>query len=216
MHSKMEPKRRARTLGLDRGGPEPGATRAGQPLRPLTIPNLIGYIRLGLLAAFLVVALSSDDGRVPFATVCFTVAAFADYLDGLLARVTGQYSRLGALMDPLIDRLVVVCGVVVTWKFELLPRWALAALVARELLMVVLVLGGLRLGLDLHINWVGRIAIWPTMSAFGSAFFSWEGLDQVLLYVGLAGSYLATVLYVRDAAREVRGRPTRVEPGSSG
>ena len=37
----------------------------------------------------------------------------ADYLDGLLARVTGQYSRLGALMDPLLDRLVVIAGVVV-------------------------------------------------------------------------------------------------------
>jgi cardiolipin synthase (CMP-forming) len=202
----MAPRGKARTFGLDRGGPEPRATRAGQPLRPLTIPNLVGYIRLALLAAFVVVALSSDDGRVPFATACFTVAAVADYLDGLLARLTGQYSRLGALMDPLIDRLVVVTGVVVTWKFELLPRWALAALVARELLMVAVVAGGLRLGLDLHINWVGRIAIWPTMSAFGSAFFGWQGLDEVLLYVGLFGSYLATLLYVRDGIREFNAR----------
>jgi cardiolipin synthase (CMP-forming) len=202
----MAPRGKARTFGLDRGGPEPRATRAGQPLRPLTIPNLVGYIRLALLAAFVVVALSSDDGRVPFATACFTVAAVADYLDGLLARLTGQYSRLGALMDPLIDRLVVVTGVVVTWKFELLPRWALAALVARELLMVAVVAGGLRLGLDLHINWVGRIAIWPTMSAFGSAFFGWQGLDEVLLYVGLFGSYLATLLYVRDGIRELNAR----------
>jgi cardiolipin synthase len=202
----MAPRGKARTFGLDRGGPEPSATRAGQPLRPLTIPNLVGYIRLALLAAFVVVALSSDDGRVPFATACFTVAAVADYLDGLLARLTGQYSRLGALMDPLIDRLVVVSGVVVTWKFELLPRWALAALVARELLMVAVVAGGLRLGLDLHINWVGRIAIWPTMSAFGSAFFGWQGLDEVLLYVGLFGSYLATLLYVRDGIRELNAR----------
>jgi cardiolipin synthase (CMP-forming) len=205
----MAPRGKARTFGLERGGPEPTATRAGQPLRPLTIPNLVGYVRLGLLAAFVVVALSSDDGRVPFATVCFTVAAFADYLDGLLARLTGQYSRLGALMDPLIDRLVVLAGVVVTWKFELLPRWGLAALVIRELLMMLLVLGGLRLGLDLHINWVGRIAVWPTMSAFGSVFFGWHGLGEAFLYVGLAGSYLATLLYVRDAGRELRARSSR-------
>jgi len=198
---------KARTLGLDRGGPEPRATRAGEPLRPLTIPNVVGYVRLGLLGVFLVTALSSDDGRVPAATACFVVAAAADYLDGLLARLTGQYSRLGALMDPLIDRLVVVSGVIVTWKFELLPRWALGALVVRELLMVVLVLGGLRLGLDLYINWVGRLAIWPTMAAFGAALFSWEGLDQILLYVGLVGSYLASALYLRDAVRELRRGP---------
>jgi cardiolipin synthase len=208
----MAPRGKARTFGLDRGGPEPSATRAGQPLRPLTIPNLVGYIRLALLAAFVVVALSSDDGRVPFATACFTVAAVADYLDGLLARLTGQYSRLGALMDPLIDRLVVLSGVVVTWNFELLPHWALAALVARELLMVVVVAGGLRLGLDLHINWVGRIAIWPTMSAFGSAFFGWQGLDEVLLYVGLFGSYLATLLYVRDGIVDLTARSRSTPP----
>ena len=45
---------------------------------------------------------------MPIATVCFAVAAWGDYLDGIAARVTGQYSRLGALMDPLLDRLVVV------------------------------------------------------------------------------------------------------------
>jgi phosphatidylglycerophosphate synthase len=206
----MPPHGKARTLGLRRGGPEPGATRAGQPLRPLTIPNLVGYLRLALLAAFLVIALSSEDGRVPFATVCFASAAAADYIDGLLARLTGQYSRLGALMDPLIDRLVVVCGVIVTWKFELLPRWALAALVARELLMVGLVAGGLRLGLDLHINWVGRLAIWPTMGAFGAALFAWDGLDEVLLYVGLAGSVAASALYVREGVRELRARGASV------
>ena len=204
---------KARTFGLRRGGPEPGATRAGQPLRPVTLPNLIGYARLGLLAAFLAIALSSDDGRVPIATAFFTVAAGADYLDGLLARLTGQYSRLGALMDPLIDRLVVVCGVIVAWKFGLLPRWALAVLIARELAMVVLVAGGLRLGLDLHINWIGRLAVWPTMGAFGAALFGWEGLDEVLLYVGLAGSIAASAQYVRDAVRELRARSGRPQPG---
>lgn len=178
---------KARTLGLRRGGPEPGATRAGQPLHPLTIPNLIGYVRIGLLAGFLAIALSSDDGRVPIATVFYGVAAGADYLDGMVARLTGQYSRLGALMDPLIDRLVVVCGVIVCWKFELLPRWALAVLIVRELLMVGIVAGALRLGLDLHINWIGRIAVWPTMSALGFALFGWDGIDEIFLYVGLAG-----------------------------
>jgi cardiolipin synthase len=197
---------KARTFGLRRGGPEPGATRAGQPLRPLTIPNLVGYVRLGLLAAFLAIALSSDDGRVPIATAFFAIAGFADYLDGLLARLTGQYSRLGALMDPLIDRLVVLCGVIVAWKFELLPRWGLAVLVARELFMIVVVAGGLRLGLDLHINWLGRIAVWPTMSAFGTALFGWDGIDEVLLYVGLAGSLAASAQYVRDGLRALGER----------
>ncbi len=193
-----------RLLGLRRGGPEPPQTRKGAPLRPLTVPNMIGYARIALLGVFVAVAFSSDDGRDPLSTTCFVVAAGSDYLDGIAARITGQYSRLGALMDPAIDRLVVIAGVAVVWNFELLPRWALAVLLAREVFMLIAVLGALRLGLDLHINWIGRIAVWPTMGAVGSVLLGWETLGEVLLYVGLAGSIAASVQYGRDAVREIR------------
>jgi cardiolipin synthase (CMP-forming) len=192
-----------RLLGLRRGGPEPIETRAGQPLRPLTLPNLIGFARIALLGVFAVVAFSSDDGREPLSTACFAIAAASDYLDGMVARVTGQYSRLGALMDPLIDRLVVILGVAVVWNFELLPRWALAVLLAREAFMLVLVLGALRRGLDLHINWLGRISVWFTMGAVGAALLDWDGVKEPFLYVGLAGSLAASAQYVRDGLREL-------------
>ena len=195
-----------RLFGLRRGGPEPPQTRAGAPLRPFTIPNAIGYARIALLGVFVVGALSSDDGREPLSTTCYVLAATSDYLDGIAARLTGQYSRLGALMDPLIDRLVVIAGVVVVWHFELLPRWALALLIARELFMLVAVLLALRAGLDLHINWIGRIAVWPTMSAVGSVLFGWDTLGELFLYVGLAGSIAASVQYGIDATRELRAR----------
>src|SRR5439155_25928707 len=65
-----------RLLGLRRGGPEPPATRAGQPLRPLTLPNLVGFARLGMIVAFLAIALPSNDGRVALATVMWSIAAW--------------------------------------------------------------------------------------------------------------------------------------------
>ncbi|MGH2978721.1 MAG: CDP-alcohol phosphatidyltransferase family protein [Solirubrobacterales bacterium] len=193
-----------RLLGLRRGDPEPVATRAGQPLHPLTLPNLIGFARIALLGVFAAVAFSSDDGREPLSTTCFAIAAGSDYLDGMVARVTGQYSRLGALMDPFIDRLVVIVGVAVVWHFELLPRWALAVLLAREALMLVLVLGALRLGLDLHINWLGRISVWFTMGAVGAALLGWDGVKEPFLYIGLTGSLAASAQYVREGVHELR------------
>jgi cardiolipin synthase (CMP-forming) len=166
------------------------------------------------------VALSSRDGRVALATVCFTVAAAADYLDGFLARLTGQYSRLGALMDPFVDRVLVVCGVVVVWKFHLLPRWALAVLAARELFMVAAVGLALRKGVDIKINWAGRLAVFPTMSAIGLTLIAGRGqFTEVLLYVGLAGALAASVLYVRDGIRALRSRgrlPRDALGGASG
>ena len=191
-----------RLIGLRRDS-EPPETRAGQPLHPLTLPNLIGFARIALLGVFAVVAFNSDDGREPLSTACFAIAAGSDYLDGMVARATGQYSRLGALMDPFIDRLVVIVGVAVVWNFELLPRWALAVLLAREALMLVLVLGALRLGLDLHINWLGRISVWFTMGAVGAALLGLDGVKEPFLYVGLAGSLAASAQYVRDGVREL-------------
>lgn len=191
-------------LGLKRTGLEPAETRAGQPLRPLTIPNLVTYLRIVTLGVFLVIALSSDDGRDTTATLCFVFAAGGDYLDGLLARLTGQYSRLGTLMDPFIDRAVIVAGAIVAWKFELLPRWALAVLAARELLMLVLVSLGMRRGLDIKINWIGRVAVWPAMGAIGLTLIADVWLAEALLYVGLAGVLAASALYVRDGLQELR------------
>ena len=87
---------------------------------------------------------SSEDGTDAGRAIVFAVIGWADYLDGIAARVTGQYSRLGALLDPLVDRLLVISGVVVCWHFDLLPRWALAVLVAREVFVMGLVRWGLQ------------------------------------------------------------------------
>lgn len=191
-----------RLLGLDRSGPPPPETLRGQPLNPWTLPNAIGFMRIGLIPVFLVLALDSGDGRVASASIVYAVIGGTDYLDGMLARVTGQYSRLGTLLDPLTDRLLVVSGVVVCWHFELLPRWALAVLAGRELFMLALTQYGLRRGVtDLKVNMVGRWAVWPTMFSLFLAMVSITWVADVLLYLGLAMTLWATALYVRDGVQ---------------
>ncbi len=125
-------------------------------MRPWTLPNAIGFTRLALIPVFLIVELSSGDGTGALGATLFAVIGWGDYADGIAARVTGQYSRLGALMDPVTDRLLVVSGVVVCWHFQLLPRWAIAVLALRELAMLALGRYGLKRGVELRINWPGR------------------------------------------------------------
>ncbi|HEV7529562.1 MAG TPA: CDP-alcohol phosphatidyltransferase family protein [Solirubrobacteraceae bacterium] len=197
----------ARLSGLDRSGPPPAETQSGSPLRPWTIPNAIGFARLALIPVFLVVALSSHGGNSALAATLFAVIGWGDYADGIAARVTRQYSRLGALMDPVTDRLLIVSGAVVCWRFALLPRWALAILAVRELSMLVLGRYGQRRGVELRINWPGRLAVAPVMGSFFFAMAGLEGAGEVMLYVGLALALVATALYVRDGLREIRAAP---------
>ena len=165
---------------------------------------MIGFARLALIPVFLLSAFSSSDGTGALPATLFAVTGLGDYADGVAARLTRQYSRLGALMDPLTDRLLIVSGVVVCWHFQLLPRWALAVLAARELAMLALARLAIERGVDLSINWPGRLAVAPVM---GSIFFALAGLSrvgEVLLYVGVALALLATAVYVRDGVRQVR------------
>jgi cardiolipin synthase (CMP-forming) len=197
-------KRPLKLLGLDRSGPPPPETSAGRPLRPWTVPNAIGFARLALIPVFLISAFSSAHGTGALPATLFGVVGWGDYADGIAARLTRQYSRLGALMDPLTDRLLVVCGVVVCWHFQLLPRWALAVLAARELAMLGLARYGLARGVELRINWPGRLAVAPVMGSFFFAMAGLPTLGRVLLYVGLALALLATVLYVRSGLQMLR------------
>jgi cardiolipin synthase (CMP-forming) len=205
----LSPRRRLtgrRLFGLDRSGPPPEATLSGRPLNPWTLPNLIGFVRLAGIPVFLVIAFSSTGGQSVLAALLFAVIGWADYLDGFTARLTGQYSRLGALLDPIVDRLLVISGMAVCWHFELLPRWAIGLVVAREIFVLGLSRYGLRQGLELRINWPGRLGVAPTMGAPFFAMIGLHWLALVCLYLGLAFSLVATALYVRDGVRQVRAR----------
>lgn len=193
-----------RLVGIDRSGGPPPETEKGQPLRPFTVPNAVSYVRLALLPVFLALAFSSDDGRDTAAALLYFAIAWGDQLDGLAARLTGQYSRLGALLDPLTDRALVLAGVIVCFNFELLPRWALIALAVRELFMLCLSQYGLRKGMDLKINMVGRWAVWPVMFAIFLTLLADTVVADASLLLGLALTLWATALYVRDGVRFAR------------
>ena len=186
-----------RLFGLDRSGPPPPQTLKGAPLNPWTVPNAIGFLRLALIPVFLIVTLSSSDGTGAWPAILFGLIAWTDYADGIAARITGQYSRLGTLMDPVTDRLLILSGVIVCWNFELLPRWALALLAAREVAILGLVRYGLRRNVDVSVNWPGRLAVWPVMSAVFAALVALADLAEVLLYIGLALALVSFVMYAQ-------------------
>jgi phosphatidylglycerophosphate synthase len=113
---------------------------------------------------------------------------------------------MGALLDPLVDRLTILSGAVVCWYFDLLPHWALALLAVRELAMLGLAEYGLRHGVDVEVNWPGRISVFPIMGGifFALVFAGW--VPSALLIVGLVLAIVATVMYARTGIRTVRAR----------
>lgn len=110
-------------------------TAAPPPLsdRIWTVPNVISFLRLLGVPLFLWLALGPhDDG---FAVLVLMVSGFSDYLDGKLARLLGQSSRLGQLLDPAADRLYIVATIATFAVRHIIPWWLTAALVGREVVL---------------------------------------------------------------------------------
>jgi cardiolipin synthase len=100
--------------------------------------------------------------------------------------------------------MLVISGAIVAWEFELLPRWGLLVLAAREAFMLLLTQIALRRGMDLKVNMLGRWAVWPVMGALAVALIVESWVADALLYLGLGMTLAATALYLQDGWRAIR------------
>jgi cardiolipin synthase len=186
-----------------------------------TIPNLMSFARLLGVPVFLWLLLAEQaDG---WAFVLLVLAGISDWLDGAVARATGQVSRLGELLDPLADRLYIAATVIGLAIRGIIPWWLVIVLAARDLMLVCLLPYLRRRGLlALPVTLVGKAAtfclLWgfpflllSTMSgapgnwasAIGWGFSAWG----VGLYWWAGISYLAIA---RSLGSDAHGDQARV------
>lgn len=97
------------------------------------IPNAISLLRIALVAPILLLIL--NDGYA-VAIVLFCVAGFSDGVDGYLAKRFGWRTRLGALLDPIADKLL-VAGLFITLAYmQLIPTWLASVVIFRDLVII--------------------------------------------------------------------------------
>ena len=109
-------------------------TAAGRATdRVLTVPNLLSVLRLAGVPLFLYLLLVPRADV--WAIVVLAIGGITDWLDGKLARLLGQHSRLGALLDPAVDRLYILAALVALGARDVVPWWAVVTLVARDLVL---------------------------------------------------------------------------------
>jgi len=117
--------------------------KAGKPWGSLNWPNRISLLRLGLVAPFIVLLMNQNQGDWPWARHAalgiFVVMAISDFLDGTLARKLNLRTRLGAILDPLADKALIISSVVLlsmegsAVPGALLPNWVVVAIVGKDL-----------------------------------------------------------------------------------
>ena len=169
----------------NRSSPQPGplgpAQRVSTAIR--TVPNAVTLVRLLLMP---VCAYLLATGRYGWGIALTAVVGSTDWVDGWLARRTGQVSRLGQLLDPLADRLLIASVAIALVVREVVPWQAAVLLVARDL---VLLCG------------------WPVLKRRGieppDVIFLGKAATMVLLFALPVLTLGATDVVVADAARVV-------------
>jgi cardiolipin synthase (CMP-forming) len=103
----------------------------------MTIPNLITTLRIILVPIFIIYLINE---RFLEALTVFVLAGLSDGVDGLLARLLNQKSRLGAFLDPLADKILLIAAFVVLAAGGFIPVWLTVTVITRDILILLGVL----------------------------------------------------------------------------
>jgi len=184
--------------------------------RVLTVPNLLSALRLLGVPVFLWLILGHHDG---WAIALLMVSGVTDYLDGKIARAFGLESRIGALLDPLADRLYILTTLLgLAWR-DVIPWWLVGVLLGREVFIAVLLPVLRRHGYGpLPVHLVGKAATFNLLYAFpllllgdgdGTLAAVARPVGWGFVWWGTALYWVAGVMYALQTARLVRAVPAR-------
>lgn len=189
--------------------------------RILTLPNLITGVRISFIPVFAWLFLSGKNDLVAFWIV--VAVGCTDWVDGFVARRTGQISALGKILDPIADRAAIVT-VLLVLAFRGTIAWPLAAsIVGRDAVVSAVFIALERRGFPrLPVNFLGKLA--TSFIFFGLGFavsaVAFPQLSTALLLaianwflaIGAVLYWIAAGLYLRAILRTGRSRATAIAP----
>jgi len=207
-----------------------GAARSAAGSGPIArekfwnVPNTITVVRVGVVPILLLLPWFLDRASSCVIGRCFTIAAFSDLLDGWLARRGQQVTRIGKLLDPLADKLIISTALIVLVATGRIPPWATwmaVVIVGRELAVTGLRGLASSQGQVMAASGYGKIKTFAQNVAIGAMIFHYPKLLFSFHSIGLALLGLATLLtlwsgysYFAEYFR-AEGRGDSPEPGST-
>jgi len=161
----------------------------------MTVPNMLSILRLILVPVFLFLLLSNNSA---WALITLVVASATDYLDGLLARVLNQQTRLGQLLDPAADRLYILATLVGLAYTQHIPVWVPFVIVSRDVLLAATYPMLAKLGYGpLPVHYLGKAGTFALLYAFPLLLMAdvWVDARNVILPLAWAFAIWGIGLY---------------------
>jgi len=173
----------------------------------LNLPNALSLFRIFLVPFLVVVLLTKFDGREIVALAIFLIATATDFLDGYLARRRGQITKLGTLLDPIADKLLISAAFISLVEVGLAPAWMVVVVVAREFAVTGLRSIAASEGIVIAASGLGKTKMTTQITAISllilSERFLWLGLPaKIALWAAVAVAIISgTHYFARFLAR---------------
>jgi cardiolipin synthase (CMP-forming) len=159
----------------------------------VTLPNLITMVRILAVPLFVIFILSNSYGR---AMAVFVIAGLSDLADGYIARNFKQKSPLGAILDPLADKLLMTASYLTLGYFGKIPAWLTVVVICRDVVIVGGIITLKLFEVDFRID-PTRISKWATASQLLTVFLALlRQLIPLPYWVLLASCWLTTYFTV--------------------
>jgi cardiolipin synthase len=168
------------------------------------LPNAITIARLAGIPVVLWLIVGSDETIAPAAAWWFGAIAVTDFVDGNLARLLDAESRLGRILDPLADRLLMAAGLFGLLYLHRLPWPAPTIILVRDAVAIAAFIILARRGVEMRVDIWGKLSSALAMVGTGMCLLStWVGGD-VVFWLGVIISIATIANYGRTAARRLR------------
>ncbi|RJQ56443.1 MAG: CDP-diacylglycerol--glycerol-3-phosphate 3-phosphatidyltransferase [Nitrospiraceae bacterium] len=161
----------------------------------VNIPTIITFSRILIIIPFVLVA---PENPV-LGAVLFAVASLTDFLDGYLARRSRQVTKLGILLDPIADKLLVISALIVFVDMTVIPAWIAIVIIAREFIITGLRVVALSKDIVIPAEMGGKIKVTAQISSILVLL-----LDRTLIAVDLYSAGI-TLLWIAMVLGVVSG-----------
>lgn len=140
-----------------------------------SIANIITVLRLALIPFFYWALVYGGSDTLAFGL--FVLTASTDWVDGLIARSTGTVTRIGKIIDPLVDRLLIAASLIGLYSVGRISLWLLVLLIGRDVYLLYGAWVLERHGLRLDVTWLGKTTTVVLMAGFAGLVWNFPWVD---------------------------------------
>ena len=175
----------------------------------MNLPNGLTLVRIFLVPLLVAVLLTHSDMRL--AALIFLAAAVTDLLDGYFARSRGQITTLGALLDPVADKILISSAFISLVQLQIVPAWMVVIILGREFAVSGLRSIASEQGFTIDASDLGKIKMGAQVAAIallilGNKYPVFQEPGRIALYVVVLFALLSAVDYFRTFWTKVDGR----------